>query len=153
MPEPSDTDGVPRPPSEEISHLTNGGVASLALLREALSKLAAIALALLLEPDEIGDTNAAITTNAMRNDLASIQKLVQVRPAHPETLGSLRRSQRDRGGFDHREIRALADAAAHTEQHVSQLRPGSVLGELRESLELLNRDARSLNGLHHGNPP
>jgi len=148
MHEPYDTAGMPRPHSEEISHLINGGIAGGTLLRETFGKLATITLALLLEHDEIRDTDATITTDAVRHDLAPIQQLVQVRSAHPETLGGLSRGQRDRRGFDHGEVRALTDAAAHTEQHVSQLGSGSILGELRKSLELFNRNARSLNGLH-----
>ena len=150
MPEPPDTGGAARPHSEEISHLIDGGIPSLTLLRETLGKLATIALTPLLERDEIGDTDAAVATNTVRGDLASIQQLVQMRAAHSEALGSLRRRQRDRRRFDHGQIHAFADAAAHAEQYVSQLRSGSVLGELRESLELVNRDARSRNGLHHG---
>lgn len=136
--------------SEQIGHLIDSGITSFTLLRETLGKLATTNLALLLECHEIRNTDAAIATDAVRNDLASIQEFVEVCAAHSKALGGLCWRQRDGGCVNNSKIHAFADAATHAEQHVSQLRPGGVLGELCESLELVNGDARSLNGLHHG---
>lgn len=51
-------------------------------------------LALLFERDEIGNANATVTADAMRHNLTSIEKLVQMRATHAQSLSSLRRGQR-----------------------------------------------------------
>lgn len=150
MPDPADSRrGDAR--SEEVCDLVDHIAAGLALLRKTLSKPAAVTLALLLERDKIGDANAAVTSDAVRHDLASIQQLVQMGAAHAQTLGNLGRSEGG-GVLSDNKIDTLTDAAAHREQHITQLGTGGVLGKLRERLKLSNGDVRSLNGLHHGNP-
>ncbi len=58
-------------------------------MREALGEFATIALVPLFELDEVADTNASVTTNAVEEDLAAIEQLVEVSTAHAETLGGL----------------------------------------------------------------
>ncbi len=139
------------PASKQIGQLSNRGSAGAVSVRKTLSEFAAIGLALRFECDEVSKADAAVSSHAMRNDLAAIQELVQMRPTHPQTLGRL--SGGERGiAVDHGKIGTITDAAAQAEQHITQLGASRVLSELRQRDELVLGNVRSLNGLHAGQP-
>lgn len=79
--------------SELVCEFADRAFLRLLLAGESLGKFKTVTSALGLELDEITKPDAAVTPNSVRNDLSSIQELVQVRAAHPQPLRRLRRSK------------------------------------------------------------
>lgn len=75
--------------SKLVGDLVDGSACRFVLVGEAFGEFATVALALLFELDEVADTYAAVASDAVRNDLASIKEFVQVRAAHAQSLGNL----------------------------------------------------------------
>ena len=59
--------------SEQIGDLVNGATAGFVLLGEALGKLASIVVSFGFKGDDVTQSDAAVTTNAVRHDLAPVQ--------------------------------------------------------------------------------
>lgn len=116
-------------------------------MRKTLSELTAVALASLLKLEKVTDANASITPDSMREDLASVEKLVKMRTAHPKTFGCLARSDSDVVVEDC-DLVALPDASAQAQQDIAQLWPDVRAREVIKRVELIGRNAGGLKSLH-----
>ena len=133
--------------SEQISNLVIV-TSSLALMRETFSKLSTVALALLLERNEITNPDTSITTNTMRQDFSAIKQFVQMRAAHAKALSSLTGSDRLLTAHDD-DLITLPNATDEAQQEVAQLRSSlSRARELVERVKLVERDLGGLKSLH-----
>ena len=63
-------------------------------MSKTLGKVTTIALVLHLELDEIAHANAAVSADAMGEDFATIEQLVQMGAAHAKAPGGLARRDR-----------------------------------------------------------
>jgi hypothetical protein len=142
-------DGPRLAQSENVRDCVDRAGARALLAGEAFGKLATITLALRLERDQVTHTNATITPNAVEQNLASIQQLVQVGAAHAEALSSLVRSQHG-PDVDNRELRAVARGTTQRKQNVAQFGTSACLRELLKRIKLRYGNVGCLDSHHTG---
>lgn len=94
--------------------------------------------------------NAAVPSNAIERDLTAIKQLVEVGPAHPQTLRCLVRSE-GLVAVDDSELGALTHATSDLKQDSAQLNAGG-LGISVQSGDLLSRNVRGFDGFRANRP-
>jgi hypothetical protein len=137
----------PRWISEKACDFVDRACSGRLLAGEALRELTTVTLTLFLKLEQVAHTDTTVTANVMGDDLASIQKLVQVGAAHAKMLGGLTGSQHN-GVVDNREIGTLTNTATDAEEHVTQLGPSGGPRVPLQRLKLIDRDPGSLDGPH-----
>src|SRR5690625_1974400 len=136
--------------SHEVGDLVDGSIARLLLGGESLRKFAAVTFATGFEVEQVVHANATVTSNAIERDLTAIKQLVEVGPAHPQTLRCLIRSD-NLVVIDDSDLGALTHATSDMKQDGAQLNADS-LGISVQSGELLSRNVRGFDGLHANRP-
>jgi hypothetical protein len=137
---------------KQVRDLVDSTGADRLLMSEALGEFSAVALALCFEVEQITYPDTAIAADTVVHDFTSIQKFVQMRAAHSESLGSLAWCQR-RGTVDHGKVGTVANAAADAEENVPQFRADTAGEDVRfQRFNLVNGDVRGLDGLHAAYP-
>lgn len=143
--------GPRRDQLQQIGEFVDRTLASLALRRETLGEFTTIALAALLEHDEITQQDAAIAADAVGHNFTLVEELVEVGATYSETLRGLARTEHSLRG-NSGEVIAGAHAIDHALQEITHLGTDAGSGELVERVDLLSGDSVGVDGLHASDP-
>jgi len=135
---------APLGPSELVCNLVDRSGAMGVRVRETLGELAVRLLASRLERSHISEANTSVTADGVRRQLAGIEHLVDVGPAHAQALRNLVRGELA-VALEERNVGASANGGGQPEEEVAQLRLSEVVGEAAECVELVLTDLRCSN--------